>query len=304
MVICYFKNDHYMKYIILFFCSIAVNPVISQDYTPMLAGTNEWHLTYCFEGDCSEDVYYTDGETEMQGNVYKVLDGYHYISREFLLREELEAKQVYLATIFGGVFREYLLYDFSLVIGDEFQMTNPITPFPEDGGIFTLDDIQMIALADGNLYKHYYFSPSLGNTASTWNAIWVEGLGSLSLPNAPGGDPSATSAGRVSCSFRDGAVFYSDFELVEDCSPTVLAIASQNSKRELTVITTQETIIIKSHQAILDYMLFDTSGKVVASNNVNRVYETSLESTSLRKGIYFLKINCDTFRTMEKVFIR
>jgi hypothetical protein len=293
-----------MKYVILFFCFLVATPMIPQDYTPMLAGTNEWHLTYCFEGDCSEDVYYTDGEMEVQGNIYKVLDGYHYISREFLLREELEEKQVYLATIFGGVFREYLLYDFSLVIGDEFEMTNPITPFPEDGGMFTLDDIQMVALADGNLYKHYYFSPSPGNTASTWNAIWVEGVGSLSLPNAPGGDPSTTSAGRVSCAFRNGAIFYTDFELVEDCAPTVLAIADQKSEHELIIITTQETITIKSHQAILNYKLFDTSGKVVASNNVNRVYETSMETASLRKGIYFMKIKGDTFIKMEKVIIR
>ena len=292
-----------MRYILMGIMLCIITPVLSQEYTPMLADVNEWHLTYCFSGDCNEDVYYTDGEMEVQGNNYKVLDGYHYISREFLLREDLTDRHVYLATIIGGFFREYLLYDFSLEIGDEFEMINPNTPFPEEGGLFLLVDIQTLELADGNFYKHFYFSPAPGNTVSTWDAIWVEGVGSLSLPNAPGGNPSTNSSGRVSCAFREGAVFYTDFEIVEECSPTVLNIDENERGNEFTVITANEKITIKSHQEIVAYKLFDTAGKVILSKNVDSLNETSFDISHFNKGVYFLRIDGNSYLTMEKVII-
>ncbi len=292
-----------MRKLTLLFVLAFANYSIAQDYTPMLAEVNEWHLTYCFNGNCSEDVYYTDGEMEVQGNVYKVLDGYHYISREFLLREEVEDGKVYLATIIGGIFREYLLYDFSLEVGDEFEMINPLTPFPENGGFFTLVDVQMIELADGDLYKHYYFSPSPGNTASTWNAIWVEGVGSLSLPNAPGGDPIANGVGRVSCAFRDGTVFYTDFDLVEDCSPTVLTIKELENNIDIFITTSQERLTIKSSQRIQSYQLIDAAGKVLLDTNIDGLNETSFETAQFNDGIYFLQIKGEGFFNIEKVII-
>lgn len=290
-----------MRYFLFLLFASVLSPAFSQDYTPMLAEVNEWHLTYCYLGDCSEDVYFTDGEMEVLGNNYRVLDGYHYISREFLLREEVEEKKVYLATIIGGNFREYLLYDFSLSVGDEFDMLNPVTPFPINGGLFTLTDIQSLPLADGELYRHFYFSPSAGNTISTWDAIWVEGVGSLSIPNAPGGSPIANGVGRVSCAFRDGAVFYTDFELVEECSPTILAIDSHEF--ELFITTSQERLTIESSQKIRSYQLIDTTGKVLINAIVDQLNETSFETSHLNDGVYFLKIKGEGFLNIKKVMI-
>ncbi len=292
-----------MKSILLLFIVFFSTFLSAQEYTPMLAETNEWHFTTCFQGDCGEDVYYTDGEMVVEGNVYKILDGYHYISREFLLREEVVDKQVYLATIIGGVFRENLLYDFSLEIGDEFEMINPISPFPEDGGMFTLEDIQMLELADGNLYKHFYFSPSAGNTISTWDAIWVEGVGSLSLPNAPGGNPSIDSAGQVSCAFRNGTVFYSDFDIVDDCVPSILALDEVIANNRLIIVTSQEKLTIKSDQQINKYQLFDSQGKEVLYKVVDRLFEVSFDTAHLNQGVYFLRIKGEDFLKMEKVII-
>ena len=289
-----------LSLVALSFCTF----LSAQEYTPMLAEVNEWHFTTCFSGDCNEDVYYTDGEMVVEGNIYKVLDGYHYISREFLLREELEEKRVYLATIINDIFREYLLYDFSLNIGDTFEMTNPVSPFPQDGGMLTLEDIQMLELADGNLYRHFYFSPSAGNTTSTWDAVWVEGVGSLSLPNAPGGNPSTNSAGRVSCAFRNSAAFYTDFEIVEDCSPTVLTIDDAFYNNTITIVTKQDKLTISSSQQITGFQLFDTAGKVVLSEDVSQLNETSFETSQLSKGVYFLRIKGDQLFCMKKVLIK
>lgn len=150
----------------------------SQSYKPLLDNLNEWHFTTCYFG-CQTDVYFTDGDTIVDGNNYKILDGYHYISRTFLLREDVPNKKIYLKIATTGFNEEFLLYDFSLNQGDTFYMQNPISPFPQDGGPFILDSIVERPLVDGNAYKHFYFSPTPDNTISTENAIWIEGVGSL-----------------------------------------------------------------------------------------------------------------------------
>jgi len=71
------------------------NLVNAQNYKPLLDDTNEWNFTNCYFG-CLTDIYYTDGDTLVAGNNFKILDGYHYISRDFLIREELSNQRAYL----------------------------------------------------------------------------------------------------------------------------------------------------------------------------------------------------------------
>lgn len=195
--------------------------IFGQDYKPMLDNYNEWHLTSCYFG-CSTDIYYTDGDTIVDGNDYKILDGFHYISRTFLLREELLERKVYLNFVDPAGNNEYLLYDFSLNIGDSIDMKNPISPFPENAGYYKLDSIIPRPLADGNDYRHFYLSPTPSNTISITNAIWVEGAGSLSLINAPSGDPDINGAGHLSCSFKNSELFYSNLDSIDGCEPVIV----------------------------------------------------------------------------------
>src|SRR5690606_33024812 len=132
--------------------------VFSQGYKPLLDNLNEWHFTTCNFG-CLTDMYFTDGDTIVDGTSYKILDGYHYISRSFLIREDIASKKVYLKIVSSGFGEEFLLYDFSLSEGSTHFMKNPITPFPQDGGPFILDSIVERPLVDGAQYKHFYFSP-------------------------------------------------------------------------------------------------------------------------------------------------
>ena len=141
----------------------------AQEYKPMLSNLNEWKVTNCNFG-CLTDTYFTDGDTIVDNVSYKILDGYHYISRKFLLREDIAKKQVFIKMFLPSGVEDYLLYDFSLEVGDTFLMNNPITPFPANGGSFILDSIETHVLEDGELYRHFYFSPAPGNTSSTENA--------------------------------------------------------------------------------------------------------------------------------------
>lgn len=263
----------------------------AQNYKPLLDNTNEWHFTSCYFG-CLTDIYYTDGDTLVAGKNYKVLDGYHYISRSFLLREELSTQRVYLRILGNNsIGQEYLLYDFSLVEGDTFAMRNPIAPFPENAGPFVVDSIRSRVLEDGETYKHFYFSPSPNNTASNNNCIWVEGVGSLSIINAPSGLPDINGVGHLSCFFKQGALFYSNLDSISGCSPTLgLRPPSALLKPRARVDAQGQFIEFQSNVAFDQLQLYSVNGRLVAEKFTGP-QKSYLWPLNLSKGVYFVVIS-------------
>ncbi|NND63582.1 MAG: T9SS type A sorting domain-containing protein [Flavobacteriaceae bacterium] len=262
----------------------------SQDYSPLLSDFNEWQLTTCYFG-CITDVYYTNGDTIVDSKQYKVLDGFHYISRTFLLREEVSNKQVYLTRVIDeNSWEEFLLYDFSLEVGDSIEMMNPITPFPANGGYFTVDSIISRELNDGNEYDHFYFSPSPSNQTSTNNAKWIEGIGSMSIINAPGGDPDINGAGHLSCYFKDGVSVYSNLDSISSCEAFLDIPKLYKPKLELKAVynAAQNELLIRSSTKLKFIDLYDIRGRRVKSQaNFNSTF-VGIDTSSLQQGNYIL----------------
>ncbi|MEH6763059.1 MAG: T9SS type A sorting domain-containing protein [Aequorivita antarctica] len=278
-----------MKKIVLFasFFFFGIS-VFSQSYKPLLDNLNEWHFTTCYFG-CLTDVYFTDGDTIVDGKNYKILDGYHYISRTFLLREDVANKKVYLNVVSQGFNEEFLLYDFSLSQGDIFNMQNPISPFPHDGGPFLLDSIVERPLVDGNEYKYFYFSPAPGNTISTENAVWVEGVGSLSIINAPGGHPDINEAGHLSCFFKNTEPFYANLDSISDCIPLVLETKKHNLEE---VIASKQAnnnnCVLSNTQEVKGVTIFDLAGKKLETITNNGNTSITIDFSNYQNGLYIL----------------
>ena len=64
-------------------------------------------------------------------------------------------------------------------------------------------------------YDHFYLS-SLSQLVNE-SAVWIEGIGSLSLINAPGGTPDVNGSGKLSCYFNDGNLVYSKLDSISQC---------------------------------------------------------------------------------------
>ncbi len=281
-----------MKRILLFsiFSVFSLN-IYSQAYKPLLDNLNEWHVTTCFSG-CLTDVYYTDGDTIVEGKSYKILDGFHYISRTFLLREEVNNKKVFLNKVAPGQNEEFLLYDFSLNEGDTFNMRNPYSPFPRDGGAFVLDSIIERPLADGNEYRHFYFSPASGNTTSTENSVWVEGAGSLSIINAPGGNPDINGGGQLSCFFKDTEIFYANLDSINDCIPIHLKVEKYNLDE--IIISKQNNggnCVLSNAQNVKSITVFNLSGKKLETITNDGQNSIKIDLSSYQNGMYILFVN-------------
>lgn len=296
-------NKYFLFFILSFFLT---HQVKSQDYKPLLDNINEWHFTTCYFG-CLTDVYYTNGDTIVDGNSHKILDGYHYISRTFLLREDLVEKKVYMTLVNETGNDEYLLYDFSLNEGDVMNLYNPISPFPEDGGVFKLDSIRLRELADTNMYRHFYLSPIPSNTISTDPAVWIEGLGSLSIINAPGGFPDINQAGELSCFFKDEELFYSNLDSIDACEPIHLGLIRPFQDLNKVELYSSDKIL---HLVNTDFVhrvgVYNIYGKLMAEfNNLNNEKSMQFDLSKFEKGIYIVMISNEklekkTFKIINK----
>ena len=280
------------KKILLLFLMACMN-IFGQAYIPLLDNQNEWHFTNCYEGGCLTDIYYTNGDTIVNNKTHKILDGFHYISRSFLLSENVEQKKVYLTKITANHIDEYLLYDFSLGEGDTFEMKNPISPFPTEGGLFVLDSIRQVPIWEGELRKHFYFSPHESNTISSQKAIWVEGVGSLSMINAPGGYPNINGVGLLNCFFKNGTLFYSDLTPeVTVCEPTILS-NPKNIQLEIVVYfpeNDKSVCYLKNTDEVNFVELFDLNGRKLALFENHQQTEMRLDLNAFSKGMYLLRI--------------
>jgi len=279
-----------------------VGSAFCQNYKPLLDNVNEWHFTTCFSG-CLTDVYFTDGDTIVDNKSYKILDGYHYISRTFLLREDVASKKVYLNIVSSGQSDEYLLYDFSLAEGALFNMNNPISPFPRNGGPFLLDSIVPRPLVDGNNYRHFYFSPAPGNTVSTENAVWIEGVGSLSIINAPGGHPNINDVGHLSCYFKNTESFYVNLDSIDDCIPIQLSINNNTLETViLSKLTNTDNCVLNNTETVTEVTLFDLQGRKIRSiQNSQKISTINIDLAGYKAGIYIIKVNGfgDSVRTFK-----
>ncbi|RMA64216.1 T9SS type A sorting domain-containing protein [Ulvibacter antarcticus] len=272
-----------------FILALVSTSLFSQAYKPLLDNVNEWQFTTCNFG-CLTDKYFTDGDTIVDGNTFKILDGFHYISRTFLLREQVPERKVFMTFASSSGNTEYLLYDFSMEVGDSIDMKNPISPFITDAGYYEVDSIIPRPLVDGNDYRHFYLSPTLSNTISTDNAVWVEGVGSMSLINAPGGFPDINEVGNLSCFFKDGELFYSNLDSISGCVSILDLTEIGAPLRDLIVSTSlSEGIGLMSNASEVKYVdIFDLSGRRVQSISNSASPTLVLDFSNLQAGVYLL----------------
>jgi len=201
-------------YFIIVLLLFGIQKIFPQNYTEMLTNDVEWQLTNCSNG-CLTDVYFTDGDTIYNGSSYSILNGYHFISKTFWLRENIQNQKVYMSFIHNNLRREVLLYDFDMQKGDSINISNPISPFISNPGYYVVDSVVVLQLQNGLYYEHFYLS-SLNLTINE-SAVWIEGIGSLSLINAPGGTPNVNGAGKLSCFFNNGNLVYSQLDSITSC---------------------------------------------------------------------------------------
>tara|TARA_R110002050_G_scaffold109799_1_gene221366 strand:- start:101705 stop:102526 length:822 start_codon:yes stop_codon:yes gene_type:complete len=273
----------------------------------MLDSFNEWHLKTCFSG-CLKDIYYTDGDTLVQGKTYKILDGFHFISRTFLIREDVAQKKVYMLFNLGPDSQEKLMYDFSVQQGDTILMENLYSPFPQEPGYFICDSIVAKPLVDSQLYEHFYFHPLDTIKSGTQMAVWVESVGSLSLINAPAGEPDTNGRGAVNCFFKAGQIHY---ELDPASTPCVatrfpLSVSGPKQKEPQIILDyTSKSIQIMDVTENSYLHAYNLQGQLLFSTHLIKNQLNWVKYNPLNSQIVLLRITGQSGKTtVKKVFLR
>tara|TARA_R110002072_G_scaffold150586_9_gene299084 strand:- start:7 stop:921 length:915 start_codon:yes stop_codon:yes gene_type:complete len=286
-------NDKLSVFILSLFLGSSLG-LAAQPYLPLLKEANEWHLTNCNSG-CNTDVYIATDDTLIQGKSYSILDGYHYISRSFLLREDTANRKVYFLFVRNGKpDPEILLYDFSLSVGDSMAFYNPISPFPSDAGYFSLDSIKSKNLNDGSISRFFYWSANDSIKAGVTRAVWVEGSGSQSLINAPGGFPDVNQAGKLSCHFKSGVLSYFDLDSINEClesynlSSNPIEIPSL--KFNVYPLPFQSKLHIEGSKNISKIQIYNLNGSLLSEFSYPNLSKVELNFANFQPGFFVLKI--------------
>ena len=276
----------------------------AQFYNELLDHESQWHVTSCFS-NCINDVYYTDGDTVHNDLNYKILNGFHYISKTFWLRENFSEKRIYLSYYDGKSRKESLLYDFSLNIGDSILITNPISPFPSNGGLFQIDSIISKELLNGKQHKFFYLSPSPSNS-STEKPIWIEGIGSLSLINSPGGSPNVNNAGKLSCYFNNSVISYSQLDSISDCSFENFLKTEEINLNEIKIYPTffNDNVSIESTSILSKVVVYNINGNLMNSTILDNLPLQNIDLSFLKSGVYFMLLYQDNLQIIAKRIIK
>jgi len=296
------KNKTILYLTIFLFYNFHVN---SQEYHQLLDHESEWHLTSC-SSTCINDVYYTNGDTTYNGYQYKILNGYHYISRTFWLREDVSEKHIFLSYDNGKSRIEVLLYDFSLQIGDTILLSNPITPFPSNGGFYKVDSIVSQNLLDNKSHNFFYLSPTASNQSSDELPVWIEGIGGLTLINGPGGTPDINRVGKISCYFNDGFLSYSQLDSLDRCTVkyvTGLKEIQRHSNRIYPTIF-ESILRLEDVSEVSEVVIYSLRGEEVYRRKLNHQSYKNLELSHLEKGLYVIRLYDNNLPVVSKKIVK
>jgi len=219
--------NSFLKKVLVLISFFFSNYTFGQSNYSMLSHLSEWHVTYCNNG-CTNDLYFINHDTAFNSINYKVLDGYHFISKTFWLREIISTKQVFMSFVHNTERKEVLLYDFSLNTGDSMIINNPISPLPSNMGYFHVDSTTTINLNGNNLKMLFLSSNNYSN-----KPIWIESIGSLSLINTPGGTPDVNGIGKLSCHYDTTNLIYSQLDSIDQCTYGGSIIISSNENEHV-----------------------------------------------------------------------
>lgn len=270
----------------------------SQTYIPMLGQTNTWQAVSCLNG-CVLDSYGTGGDTTISGFDYKILGGYHYIQGNFLIREDVSERKVYMKILGGHVLLdEFPLYDFSLQDGDTTHVYNPISPLPEDGGLFVLDSIISRTLETGE-HRFFYLHAVDPIASVSESTVWVEGVGSLSLINSPGAGP--TEGEHLGCAFKDGILQYSDTDSISACSLNSVPESSDIMVSVYPTVFTDVLNVDLPDRGLASIQVYSLQGSLVYASNCEGKSLTQISGAELPIGILLVQTQIDGSQMVSKV---
>lgn len=158
--------------------------VRSQNVFPSYSDNATWHVLHCFWADCETHVKTFQGEMD--------LCGYQYSFRTFPSNDVVyfrsDSLRAYFRLTQNCADKEYLLYDFSMEIGDTVYVGLELwSSWQPDTAAFKLASIDTITQfgVSRRRFNMLHGFPEVGITELYRHMAWIEGVGSDQDPFYP-----------------------------------------------------------------------------------------------------------------------
>jgi hypothetical protein len=283
-------------------------------YIPLLKNNGIWHVYHWFEIGWNETQRIT-GDTVINNQTYKILSsdsswGGGTIPYR-ILREDTTTKKVY--QYLNSV--EFLLYDFSLPIGGIFNYSNPQIPswttqLRLDSITGTIDPLFFNQTTDWttiNPLRVYYFTDS--NPGTTYQIIWVEGLGSLSGLLLPANSWGGGALGEtLLCHNSTTDTIDYHFVFWWETGPCLGPLMGLNNTERISAVSvypdpiTSNEVIIKGENIVL-VQFFNSMAENILNYAVAGT-QSFINISNLPKGIYFLRIQFKNGQSVVRKVIK
>ena len=268
---------------------------LKQVKSQILIDTNKvWSVVECINfGGCGSTFYKFKGDTILGVYHYKKLCGADSSmtnwSYEYAMRED-SSKKVFL---YSNIINDMLFYDFSLNVGDTFSTNLNGCSFQ-----MVVDSVDSVMLLSGEIRKRLFLS----------HDTWIEGIGSIA---------GLTYVGLYFCYFdiypelicfieNDTLKYHNSY--YPTCYYSSLSINEiRNGQNTMLIFPNpfQDNLNINSKESIKGIEIYTYDGKRIYSEsffNPINLYNYNLSTSSLKQGIYLIKIvNIKNNITYEKI---
>lgn len=284
------------------FCSVclillAFSALAQGGYRPFPTTNALWSqdMTGVLEPIEFED--YTCGDTTFGGQAYtkvfthiRAFGGGESTYLQGSIREA--GKQVFFYKFPENI--EFLLYDFSLQIGDTIEVKRSVE---ENIQLFTMRvlSIDSVTLTDG-VHKRWKLKSVF---SADFPETWVEGVGStFGLVSRTLGYVGGTPP-KLNCTLQAGATIYTlpnyppcDFTLSAECQEMVAVHTPENTSAVVfpNPFSEKLSVSLPADHVSCALRLYDCFGKLLRSANVSGQPTFTWLRDGLPTGIYFLKI--------------
>ncbi|MCF8457016.1 MAG: T9SS type A sorting domain-containing protein [Bacteroidales bacterium] len=275
-----------MKRLFLHSFFVVSSFIAYSQYIPMLEDSCTWNVYYSFESAWNK-IFKVMGDTSINSTEYKAISYLEEVNpNQFwggisgFYREDTMSQKVYQ---YQGTNGDFLLYDFSLIVGDTFNygsslriidsITNDLILYPWGTGELNIE-------LDGR--RVFYLSDQNGYTID----IWIEGIGSVS------GIESNYSGGNdiLLCHFNKAGDL--DFHLNSDssCYGTFYLSVSEVNIFDVSIFpnpSSGSVHISGLQESPYQLAIYDISGKHILQMQIES-NETTIQLDGMRDGVYIL----------------
>ena len=198
---------------IAIFCTVGN----AQSYHPLLSDSTRWNIVIGTGLGGGTSVITTTTDTIINGNVYKKLN-----PPRAILREDTTSKKVYARRVSPNPIvdtADYVLYDFSLVMGDSLYLIYPnLTGYNSVNvydtlGLYKVDTIYSFLTIAGVKKRIDLIRTPLSSNDEINKTSWVEGVGEISTRRMVINEPEDLSTLYYSASYPSGQ--YGSFCIVK-----------------------------------------------------------------------------------------